>query len=129
VTEGYLNMVHRADAAGSIRYLLSESLGHDEVLLVCDDEPADKWRFADWLAEQCDREPAEKQTKAERLAEADLSEPARRRIHTSKRCDNGRLHEMGYEFDYPTYRDGYRDAVETYRETVPAGGSNEADDG
>ena len=128
VTDGYLNMVHRTDAAGSIRYLLRESLGHDEVVLVCDDEPAHKWRFADWLAEQCDCEPPEKQTKAERLAGADLSEPARRRIHTSKRCDNDRLRQMGYKFDYPTYRDGYQDAVESYRETAPAGRSDGADD-
>ena len=114
VTEGYLNMVHREDAAGAVRYLLEEELARGEVVLVCDDEPADKWTFADWLAEQCGVGEPTKRTKEERLAEGDLSEPARRRILTSKRCSNRKLEELGYELSYPTYREGYRDVVAAY---------------
>jgi nucleoside-diphosphate-sugar epimerase len=114
VTEGYLNMVHRDDAAGAVAYLLENGLARDEVVLVADDEPADKWTFADWLAEQCGRPAPPKRTKAERLSEGDLSEAARRRILTSKRCANDYLRELGYELRYPTYREGYRSAVETY---------------
>ncbi|XVH30779.1 SDR family oxidoreductase [Haloferacaceae archaeon DSL9] len=114
VTAGYLNMVHRDDAAGSIRYLLEADLARGEVVLVCDDEPADKWVFADWLAEQCGRESPPKRTKAERLDDDSLSEPARRRIETSKRCSNAYLRELGYELSYPTYRRGYVSAIETF---------------
>ena len=53
VTAGYLNMVHRDDAAGVVRHVLEQDLG-DEVLLVVDDEPVDKHTFADWLADECD---------------------------------------------------------------------------
>ena len=118
VTEGYLNMVHRADAAGAVAFLLTENRARDEVVLVTDDEPADKWEFADWLADQCGVDEPTKQTKGERLAEDGLSAAARRRIETSKRCANDHLRELGYAFTYPTYREGYRDAVQAYRDTT-----------
>ena len=115
VTEGYLNMVHRDDAAGAVRHLLPEDLARDEAVLVVDDEPVSKWAFADWLASECGESEPPKRTKAERLDDPDLSEAARRRILTSKRCSNNRLRELGYEFAYPTYREGYRQAIDAYR--------------
>ncbi|WP_435064099.1 SDR family oxidoreductase [Halobaculum sp. EA56] len=115
VTEGYLNMVHRDDAAGAVRFLLERDLARGEVVLVVDDEPVDKWTFADWLADECGVERPEKRTKAERIAEGDLSAAARRRIETSKRCSNGKLRGLGYDLSYPTFREGYRDAVERFR--------------
>jgi nucleoside-diphosphate-sugar epimerase len=114
VTEGYLNMVHRADAAGAVRYLLEADVD-EEVVLVADDEPADKWAFADWLADECGVPHPPKRTKQERLAAGDLSEAARRRILTSKRCSNRLLCDLGYDLAYPTYREGYRAAIEAYR--------------
>ncbi|ACV49155.1 MULTISPECIES: SDR family oxidoreductase [Halomicrobium] len=115
VTEGYLNMVHRADAAGAVAFLLREGVARDETVLVVDDEPVSKWAFADWLADECGVAEPPKRTTAERLADDDLSETARRRIQTSKRCSNDRLHSLGYEFAHPTFRSGYRDAIERYR--------------
>jgi nucleoside-diphosphate-sugar epimerase len=115
VTAGYLNMVHRADAAGAVYHLLAEN-HRDEVVLVVDDEPVEKWAFADWLAEQCDVPFPPKQTTTERLADDSLSETAKRRIQTSKRCSNDRLRNLGYEFEYPTFREGYRDAIGNHRQ-------------
>jgi nucleoside-diphosphate-sugar epimerase len=114
VTEGHLNMVHRDDAAGAVRFLLEEGLAHGEPVVVVDDEPVEKWAFADWLAEQCGVEEPPKRTKEERLAAGDLSEAARRRILTSKRCSNAKLRDLGYEFEFPTFREGYREAVKAY---------------
>lgn len=113
VTEGYLNMIHRDDAAGVVRFMLESA--DEELLLAVDDEPVDKWTFADWLADECGIERPPKRTKAERLDDDGLSEAARRRILTSKRCSNERLRALGYEFRYPTYREGYRAAVGSYR--------------
>jgi nucleoside-diphosphate-sugar epimerase len=115
VTEGYLNMVHRDDAAGAIGFLLAEDHARDDVVLVVDDEPVDKWEFADWLASECGVPDPPKRTIEERLADPDLSAAARRRLQTSKRCSNDRLRALGYEFAYPTYREGYRDAIDVYR--------------
>jgi nucleoside-diphosphate-sugar epimerase len=114
VTEGFLNMIHREDAAGAVRFALESVV--DGVLLVVDDEPVAKWEFADWLADACGVDRPPKRTKEERLAAGDLSEAVRRRVLTSKRCSNRRLRELGYAFAYPTFREGYRDAVDGYRE-------------
>lgn len=114
VTEGYLNMVHRDDAAGAIAAMLDDPETAGEVVLVVDEEPVDKWAFADWLAEECGIERPPKQTKAERLQVGDLSDAARRRILTSKRCRNDRLAVLGYEYRYPTVRQGYRAALDSY---------------
>ncbi|MFB6189139.1 MAG: SDR family NAD(P)-dependent oxidoreductase, partial [Halapricum sp.] len=86
-----------------------------EVVNVVDDEPVEKWEFADWLASECGEPEPPKRTTAERLDDPDLSEAARRRIETAKRVSNGKLRALGYEFAYPTYREGYRDAIEAYR--------------
>ncbi len=114
VTEGYLNMVHQEDAAGAVAYLLTADRARDEAVLVTDDEPVDKWEFADWLAAECDLESPPKRTKQQRLTDDGLSEAARRRILTSKRCSNEYLRTLGYEFRYPTFREGYQNAIEAY---------------
>ncbi|MFB6280852.1 MAG: SDR family oxidoreductase [Haloferacaceae archaeon] len=115
VTEGYLNMIHRDDAAGAIAHLLTAGRARDGVVLAVDDRPVSKWAFADWLAGECGVPKPPKRTVAERLAEGDLSPAARRRLETSKRCANDRLRALGYEFRYPTYRQGYRPAIEAFR--------------
>jgi nucleoside-diphosphate-sugar epimerase len=115
VTEGYLNMVHRDDAAGAVRFLLDRNLARGEVVLVVDDEPVDKWAFADWLATEVGQDPPPKQSIEERLAGGDLSATARDRIRAQKRCSNARLRELGYDFTYSTFREGYRAAIENYR--------------
>jgi len=108
VTEGYLNMIHRDDAAGVLGFMLEST--DATVLLAVDDEPVDKWSFADWLADECGVDPPQKRTRAERLS-AELGEAARRRIRTNKRCSNDRLRALGYPFRYPTFRAGYRTAI------------------
>lgn len=112
VTEGYLNLVHREDAAGVLAFLLERDVGRGEVVLAVDDEPVSKWAFADWLAEQCGQGTPTKQTIEERLAGSDLSASRRERIEARKRCSNQRLRELGYEFQYPTFREGFEPAIE-----------------
>jgi nucleoside-diphosphate-sugar epimerase len=114
VTAGYLNMLHRDDAAGIVRFML-EAVDED-ILLAVDDEPVDKHAFADWLADECGVDHPPKRSKDERLDDSGLSAAARRRILTSKRCSNDRLRELGYEFRFPTFREGYRAAIEAYRD-------------
>lgn len=115
VTAGFLNMIHRDDAAGAVRFLIENDLARDDVVLAVDNEPVDKHAFADWLADACGVEQPEKRSKAERLAAGELSDAAERRILTSKRCSNDRLRELGYDFRHPTFREGYRDAIAAYR--------------
>ena len=111
VTEGYLNMLHREDAAGITAFALERD---EDLWLAVDDEPVSKWAFADWLAAECDEPRPEKRTVEERLEAGDLSEAAERRLRTSKRCSNAKLRDAGYEFAYPTFREGYRAAVDAW---------------
>ncbi|GAA0244222.1 SDR family oxidoreductase [Haladaptatus pallidirubidus] len=104
VSERYLNLIHRDDAAGAIRFLLEADVARNETVLACDDEPIWKPTLAEWLSEQCDVEPPEH------------GEASSERARSSKRCSNEKLKEFGYEFRYPTYRKGYRDAISEYRQ-------------
>ena len=113
VTAGYLNMVHRDDAAGAIAFLLASDAGRNAVVNVVDDEPVEKWGFADWLAERCEVPSPPKRTIEERLADEDGE--SNRRIRANKRVSNDRLRSLGYEFAYPTYREGYRSAIDEHR--------------
>ncbi|MFB6361135.1 MAG: NAD-dependent epimerase/dehydratase family protein [Halobacteriales archaeon] len=108
ITEGYVNLVHRADVAGALGLLLTADPGTvPETVLVVDHEPVWKPTLAAWLAEQCDRAPPDTVSRT-----ADGRERQRR---GQKRCSNERLLELGYQFEYPTYREGYRAAIEDYR--------------
>jgi len=111
VTEGYLNSIHRDDAAGVVAYLLETDRARGEVVLAVDDEPVSKWEFADWLADECGVSHPPKRTVAERAADGDVS----RRVRANKRCANDRLHELGYELRFPTVWEGYRPAIDAFR--------------
>jgi len=113
VTEGVLNLTHRDDAAGALAFFIEEDCARGEVVLVVDDEPVSKWELADWLAKQCGAPAPPKQTKADRLADESLSSAARQRIQAAKRCRNEKLRALGYTLQYPSFREGYRNAVET----------------
>lgn len=103
VATGYRNLLHRADAAGAVAHLLGTEAAEGETVLVVDDEPVERPTLARWLAEQCGVSPP-----STRAGES-------QRERADKRCSNERLHALGYELEYPTYREGYRAAIEAYR--------------
>ncbi|MFB6105483.1 MAG: SDR family oxidoreductase [Halobacteriaceae archaeon] len=115
VTEGYLNLIHRVDAAGVVRHLF-ETGATPDTLVAVDDEPVAKADLARWLASACGVDPPETRSVTERLAAEDVPDARARRLRASKRCANDRLHALGYEFTYPTFREGYEPAVAAYRD-------------
>ncbi|MFT4889709.1 MAG: nucleoside-diphosphate-sugar epimerase [Halobacteriales archaeon] len=115
VAEGYVNLIHRDDAAGAIEFLLENERARGEVVNVVDDEPAPKWDLAEWLAEARDVDPPSRVTVDEYLAAADLPPAARRRVEANKRVSNERLRALGYDPAYPTFRDGYSEATDAGR--------------
>jgi len=102
VPAGYLNLLHRDDAAGAVAHLLETDRARGETVLVVDDEPVARPELARWLAGRCGVDPPA------------VTEPAGGRARTQKRCSNDRLRSLGYEFEYPTFREGYRSAVEAH---------------
>lgn len=93
----YTNRIHRDDCAGVLAHLIGLTLADkpvDDIYLATDCEPAPLHEVMSWLAGKLKAETTDT-----------IQSPLRRR--SSKRCDNTRLQESGYQFRYPTYREGY----------------------
>ncbi|MCR4290697.1 MAG: NAD-dependent epimerase/dehydratase family protein [Candidatus Scalindua sp.] len=93
----YTNRIHKEDCVGVLKFLFEKRLDGTKLhshYLASDDEPAPMWEVVSWLTKQfkC-RQPEIKQV------EQDATQ--------NKRCCNKRLKELGYRFQYPTYREGY----------------------
>lgn len=90
----FTNRIHRDDCAGVLEHLLHLA-SPDGLYVGVDDEPVDRRVVIDWLARQigvpCPE--SEKETS--------------RRHPRGKRCSNRRLRASGYEFLFPTFREGY----------------------
>jgi nucleoside-diphosphate-sugar epimerase len=97
--EGLLNMIHRADLVNCIIAALKN--GHaGEVYNAVDDEPVPQIHFFRWLSETLGKNMP---------PFGDEPAPAgRKRAVTHKKVLNRKLKaELGYQFKYPTFRQGY----------------------
>jgi nucleoside-diphosphate-sugar epimerase len=94
-----LNMIHRDDVAGAIIAAL-KSGRPGEVYNAVDDEPISQLSFFQWLSGPLGKELPP-------TAPED-AEAVRKRGVTNKKVSNRRLKmELGYQFKYPTFRQGY----------------------
>lgn len=94
-----INMIHRTDVVGCIIAALKNGRA-GEVYNVVDDEPVTQTNFYRWLAETLGKAMPPHATEDE-LA-------TRKRGETSKKVQNRRLKvELGYQFKFPTFRQGY----------------------
>lgn len=108
----HLNMVHRDDVAGAAIAALERGVP-GQIYNVVDDEPVQQRAFFAWLAGEL-RQP---------MPAAGQLDPRmqRRRMATDKRVSNRRLREeLGYQFKFPTFREGYAGEIAQVRR---AGGS------
>jgi len=87
----FTNRIHRDDCAGMLAFLMR----HEEpegLYLGADDAPVSDTELYEWLADR-------------------MSVPrprfATNRSGANKRIRNTRIREAGYDFLYPTYREGY----------------------
>ena len=94
-----LNMIHRDDVAGAIIAAL-KSGRPGEVYNAVDDEPVSQLSFFQWLSGPLGKELPP--------SAPEDAEAVRRRGVTNKKVSNRRLRmELGYQFKYPTFRQGY----------------------
>jgi nucleoside-diphosphate-sugar epimerase len=94
-----LNMIHRDDVAGAIIAALKNGRA-GEVYNAVDDEPVSQLGFFQWLSGPLGKELPPS-------APEDV-EAVRKRGVTNKKVSNRRLRmELGYQFKYPTFRQGY----------------------
>jgi nucleoside-diphosphate-sugar epimerase len=94
-----LNMIHRDDVAGAIIAAL-KSGRPGEVYNAVDDEPVSQLSFFQWLSGPLGKELPP--------SAPEDAEGVRKRGVTNKKVSNRRLRmELGYQFKYPTFRQGY----------------------
>jgi nucleoside-diphosphate-sugar epimerase len=96
----YTNRIHRDDAAAAIVYLTTGVTDPKPLYLGTDDEPVELGEVLKFLAAELGKpEPAVDDTE---------------RASATKRCGNTLLRSTGFEFSYPSYRDGYRAILAGY---------------
>ena len=95
----YTNRVHRDDCVEILRHLFALPSPAPTYVAV-DDAPSPECEVLGWLAQQLDA------PKPRRVPLGDWPRRA-----GSKRCSNALLRASGYEFRYPTYKDGYAAVV------------------
>ncbi len=99
----YANRIHRDDAASAIDHLLALDEPAATYLGV-DDDPAELGETLAWIARELE------------LPEPPLEAPDATRVRGgNKRCSNVRLRASGWQPSFPSYRDGYREAIERAR--------------
>lgn len=94
---GYTNRIHEDDAVGSVCYLVNQALAGRELspcYLASDCEPARLGNVVAWVRETVECEPVRPDARQDSRV-------------GSKRADNRRLREAGYQFLFPTFREGY----------------------
>lgn len=92
-----LNMIQRDDVIGCILAALKSGRA-GEIYNAVDDEPVSQLHFFRWLAEALDKP----------LPPSGPVDTERKRGVTNKKVSNRKLKmELGYQFKYPTFRQGY----------------------
>jgi nucleoside-diphosphate-sugar epimerase len=110
----YTNRIHRDDAAAAIVQLCTMDAVPAPVYLGVDDDPAELGEVLTFLSAELGlpRPASSAGADAEAGGGAGASkaggEPAR---GGNKRCSNALLRSTGFEFQYPSFREGYRDIL------------------
>ncbi|MEM5530420.1 SDR family oxidoreductase [Gammaproteobacteria bacterium AS21] len=98
----YSNRIHLDDCAGILSHLvnkLANNVAIAPLYLACDNSPAPLSEVSQWITQQLQVTP---------------SSVAPSRNTGSKRCNNRLIIESGYRFIYPSFKEGYRDAVQQH---------------
>jgi nucleoside-diphosphate-sugar epimerase len=102
----YSNRIHADDCVGVLAHLIAKQKidSIDPLYLATDCQPTPLYDVKQWLAEQLDLPKQYLQAKA-----------SGQNGRSSKRCNNQRLLDSGYEFQYPTFRQGYGAVLENLK--------------
>ena len=99
----YTNRIHQEDCVGVLAFLLAcrlKGVTMQSYYLASDDNPATMWDVLSWLAEQLHcATPTVKPFSADAVQ--------------NKRCSNQRLRALGYQFNYPSFKEGYLELIRT----------------
>ncbi len=101
----YSNRIHADDCAGVLAHLIGRQKQQeiDNIYIATDCEPVPLYDVKQWIAQEL-------LLPADHFADED--DKRKRAPRSNKRCSNQRLLSSGYQFLYPTYREGYRALIE-----------------
>lgn len=102
----FSNRIHSDDCAGVLAHIIEchkESKKIEPLYLATDCEPSTLYDVKNWLAQQLGLD--DDHLKVETLT---TSRPLGRTLRSSKRCSNQRVLDSGYQFLYPTFKEGYK---------------------
>ncbi|PPD47496.1 MAG: NAD(P)-dependent oxidoreductase [Methylobacter sp.] len=97
----FTNRIHQLDCIGVLAFLLQKRLDGSclqPCYLASDDDPAPMWDVISWLAEKQGCAPPVIKTVGQDAI-------------SNKRCRNQRLKDLGYQFHYASYKDGYGELI------------------
>ena len=100
---GYTNRIHREDVAGVLAHLIElqiKGVRIPSTLSLTDNEPVKTADLEVWCFEQLGREPRGERENQPR---------------GNQRISNAKLLATGFQLRYPTFREGYRDALIQHR--------------
>ncbi|MEH6346385.1 MAG: SDR family oxidoreductase [Bermanella sp.] len=97
----WTNRIHRDDCIASLKYLIEQDMNGvklQDLYLATDPQPVTLFEILEWLKDRIgDVEP-----------DHDVPGVSRR---GSKRCSSKRLQDLGYQFKYPSYQQGYEEIL------------------
>ncbi len=104
-SEHYTNRIHVQDCVGVLLMLMQPPIHQTwpKIILASDSSPVKSSIIRRWLAEQLNIPLVETKTNDEKKT---ATENAQSRAG-NKRCNNALLQELGYQFCYPSYQEGY----------------------
>lgn len=111
----YMNMVHRTDIGRAVA-AVAEDPQPGETFNLVDDEPVTRRRFYVWLSQQLG-EPLPK------ISGGTSVSYANKRVSNEKFVDT-----YDFEFEYPTFREGYEEIIEESELTNDTRGGNDPGD-
>ena len=97
----FTNRIHQQDCVGVLAFLLEQRLAGvalEQCYLASDDDPATLWDVMSWLTGQLQ-------------CQAPTVKTVNQDAGMNKRCSNQRLKALGYQFNYPGYKDGYYELI------------------
>lgn len=100
----FTNRIHVDDCTGVIEFLLDRHVAGEDLerlYLASDKQPATSWEVREWLAHALGYGPNH------------LKETSASGRGGNKRCSNARLLSSGYRFQYPDYRSGYSELLQS----------------
>ena len=93
----FSNRIHAKDCAGVLALIVQRTLEQQPIgrlYLACDDAPSRSNEVRTWLAQKMGMNPS-------------ILVPSESKRGGNKRCSNRLLRALGYQFRYPTFREGY----------------------